>query len=62
MDLDVDIENIQFPNHEHRIKERREFAVELEAQEKAFSEEEYFTLENAMFSKSTKKLIFERLH
>ena len=39
-----------------------EVVVELETQEQAFSEEEYFTVQNAMFDKSTKKLIFKRLH
>jgi len=62
MDLDVDIENIEFPDDEKILQERREVAVELETQEHAFSEEESFTVHNALFDKSIKKLIFERLH
>jgi len=34
----------------------------LATQEQAFSKEESFIVQNVLFDKSTKKLIFERLH
>jgi hypothetical protein len=40
MDLDVDIENIDFPDNEKRLQDRREVASEIETQEQSSSEDE----------------------
>jgi hypothetical protein len=61
MDLDVDIENIDFPDNEKRLQDRREVASEIETQEQSSSEDELFTLKNDLFDKISKKIIFERL-
>jgi hypothetical protein len=60
MDLDVDIKNIWFPNEEERVQENTQFTVELAIQNEVFSNEETFSVHNALFDKSSKKLIFER--
>jgi hypothetical protein len=60
MDLDVDIKNIWFPDEEERVQENTQFVVELAIQNEVFSDEETFSVHNALFDKSSKKLIFER--
>jgi hypothetical protein len=60
MDLDVDIENICFLDEEEQIQENIQFVVELAIQDEIFSNEETFSVQNALFDKSSKKLIFER--
>jgi hypothetical protein len=55
MDLDVAIENIQFPDDEHRLQESKEVATEIATQEEVLSEEESFTVQNALFDKSSRK-------
>jgi hypothetical protein len=62
MDLDVNIEDIEFLDEEKRVQESREVAAELETQEPIFFEEESLTLHSALFDKSTKKLVFEKVH
>jgi hypothetical protein len=62
MDLDANIEDIEFPDEEKRLQESWEVAAELETQEPIFFEEESLTVHNALFDRSTKKLIFERIH
>jgi hypothetical protein len=62
MDLDANIEDIEFPDEEKRLQESREVAAELETQEPVFFEEESLTVHNALFDKDSKKLIFERIH
>jgi hypothetical protein len=59
MDLEVDIENIHFPDEEQRLQESQQVAVELATQEEDFSEEESFSIQNALFDKNSRKLIFE---
>jgi hypothetical protein len=62
MDLDFDIENVEFPDDEKRVQESTEVSVELENKEQTFLEDESFTIQNDLFDKITKNLIFERLH
>jgi hypothetical protein len=58
MVLDVDIENIQFPDEEGRVQENTQLAAELAIHNEVLSDET-FSLHNALFDKSSKKLIFE---
>jgi hypothetical protein len=60
MDLEVDIENIQFPDDEERVQENIQSVAELAIQDEEFSEEESFSIHNALFDKDSRKLIFER--
>jgi hypothetical protein len=62
MDLEVDIENIHFPDEEQRLQETQQIAVEIAAQEEDFSEEESFTIQNALFDKNSRKLVFEGIN
>jgi hypothetical protein len=62
MDLDANIEDIEFPDEEQRIQESREFATELVTQQPILFEEESITLHNALFDKDSKKLVFEKIH
>jgi hypothetical protein len=62
MELDVNIEDIEFPDEEQRIQESKEIAVELAMQEPIFYEEESLTLHNALFDKDSKKLVLERVN
>jgi hypothetical protein len=58
MDLDVDIENIEFPDDERRILPGKELIV----QENIFDEEESLTLHNASFDKELKKIVFQHVN
>jgi hypothetical protein len=58
MDLDVDIENIEFPEEERRTLPEKELIV----QETTFDEEESLTLHNASFDKELKRLVFESVN
>jgi hypothetical protein len=60
MDLEVDIENIQFPDDDQRLQETQQLAVELSIQEEVFSEEESISVQNALFDRTSRKLILER--
>jgi hypothetical protein len=62
MELDVNIEDIECPDEEQRIQERREVATSLDTQEPIIFEEESLTLHSAMFDKYSKKLIIENVH
>jgi hypothetical protein len=62
MDLDVNIEAIEFLDEEKRLQETREVATELATREQVFFEEEYLTVHNALYDKDSKKLIFEKIH
>jgi hypothetical protein len=59
MKLEVEIENIQFPDEEKRLQETQQIVVEIAGQEDDFSEEESFTIENTLFDKNSRKLVFE---
>jgi hypothetical protein len=39
-----------------------EVVAEIATQEQAFSEDESFTIQNAMFDRSSKKIILEKTH
>jgi hypothetical protein len=43
VDLEVDIENIHFPDEEKMLQESQQVVVELATQEEYFSEEESFS-------------------
>jgi hypothetical protein len=60
MDLDVDIENITFPDVEVPARENVQHISALMVQEETFSDEETFVVQNASFDKESKKLVFER--
>jgi hypothetical protein len=60
MDLEVDIENIQFSDYEERVQENMQPMVELAIQDEGFSEQDLFSVRNALFDKDSRKLIFER--
>jgi hypothetical protein len=62
MDLDANIEDIEFPDEEQRVQERRQVATELATQEAIIFEEEPITLHNDLFDKDSKKLVFEKTH
>jgi hypothetical protein len=62
MELDANIEDIEFPDDEQRVQQSREVAVELVTQEPVFYEEESLTLHSALFDKDLKKLVFERVN
>jgi len=61
MDLDVNIEDIEFPDEEQRVQESKELAIEFTMKKLVFFEEESLTLHSAMFEKSTKKLVLEKV-
>jgi hypothetical protein len=48
MDLDANIEDIEFPDEEQRVQESREVATELVTQEPILFEEESMTLHSAL--------------
>jgi hypothetical protein len=60
MDLDVDIENITFPDVEVSTRENVQHISALMIQDETFSDEETFIVQNASFDKESKKLVFER--
>jgi hypothetical protein len=60
MDLDVNIENIQFPKDDQRLQETQQLAAELYIQEEVFSEEVSNYVQNNLFDIAFRKLIFER--
>jgi hypothetical protein len=60
MDLDVDIENITFPDVEVSARENVHPVSALMIQDETFSDEEMFVVQNASFDKESKKLVFER--
>jgi uncharacterized protein YabE (DUF348 family) len=55
MDLEVDVENINFPGEENIQP-----VTELTIQEEEFSKEESFSICNALFDKYSRNFIFER--
>jgi hypothetical protein len=60
MDLDVDIENITFPDEEEPAREDVQHISTLMVQDEIFSDEETFVVQNASFDRDSKKLVFER--
>jgi hypothetical protein len=62
MDLNANMEDIEFSDKEKRLQESREVAVELVTQQLVLFEEEYITLHNSLFDKNSMKLFFERIH
>jgi len=61
MDLDVNIEDVEFLDEEKRIQECIEVALELDTHETIVFEEESLTMHSAMFDKSSRKLVIERV-
>jgi len=59
MDLDVDIENIQFIDDEEYTQVNVQ-SVALDVQYEVFSDEETFSMHNVLFDIYSKKLNFER--
>jgi hypothetical protein len=59
MDLEVDIENIQFPEEEQRLQETQQFTLEVATLEEHFLEDESYTIYNAIFDRNSRKLVFE---
>jgi hypothetical protein len=57
MDLDVNIEDIEFLDEEQRIQECIEVALELDTHEPIGFKEESLTMHSAMFDKSSRKLV-----
>jgi hypothetical protein len=62
MDLDANIGDIEFPDEEQKIKERKQVATELARQESIQFEEESLTLHSALLDKNSKKMIIEKIH
>jgi hypothetical protein len=62
MDLDANIEDIEFPVEEQRLREGREVVAKLVTQEPIIFEEESMTFHNALFDKGLKKLVFEKIN
>ena len=60
MDLDVDIENISFPQEEDPTTENVPHISTVVVQDEIFSDEENFVVQNASFDKDSRKMIFER--
>jgi hypothetical protein len=58
MELDANIEDIEFPDDEQRIQPKKEVV----GQETIFYEEDYLSLYSASFDKDLKKLVFELVH
>jgi hypothetical protein len=58
MDLDVDIENIRFPDEEECTQQDVQY-VALVVQDEILSNEETFFVHDVLFDKSSKKLTFE---
>jgi hypothetical protein len=58
MDLDVDIENINFLDEEEPTTENIPCISTLVVQDEIFSDEETFVVQNASFDKYSKKIIF----
>jgi hypothetical protein len=56
MDLEVDIENIQFLDDDQILQETQKLAVELVIQEEVFLEEESISVQNALFDKTSRKV------
>jgi hypothetical protein len=59
MDHEVDIENIQFNEEENMLQETQQIVLEVATQEEYFSEDESFTIHNAIFDRNSRKLVFE---
>jgi hypothetical protein len=59
MDLDVDIENITFPDVEVSTRENVHLVSALMIHDETFSDEETFLVKNASFDKESKKLVFK---
>jgi hypothetical protein len=53
-------EDIELPDEEKILQERREFPTELATQEPILFEEESMTLHSALFDKISKIFIFEK--
>jgi hypothetical protein len=62
MELDVNIEEIEFAGEEQRLQERRTIARELATQEPIIFEEESLTLHRATFNKNSRKLVIEKVN
>jgi hypothetical protein len=62
MELDVNVEEIEFAGEEQRLQERRTIARELVTQEPIIFEEESLTLHRATFNKNSRKLVIENVN
>jgi len=54
MELEVDIENIQFPDDDPRLQENQQLAADLAIQEEVFSEEEFIYVQMLCLIKLSK--------
>ena len=62
MDLDINVEDIEFLDDEQRLQESMEVVAGIATQEQTFSEDESFTVQNYLFDRSSKNLILEKIH
>jgi hypothetical protein len=62
MELDVNVEEIEFADEEQMIQESRMISRELSTQEPIIFEEESLTLHHATFNKSSRKLVIEKIN
>jgi hypothetical protein len=62
MELDVNIEEIEFAGEEQRLEESKTIAKELATQEPIIFEEESLTLHHATFNKNSRKLVIEKIN
>jgi hypothetical protein len=60
MELDVNIEEIEFAGEERKLQESRKIAKEFSTQETIIFEEKYFILHYATFNKKSRKLVIEK--
>jgi len=60
MDLDANIEDIEFPDDKQRVQEIMAVVVEMIIQEPNLFKEESMTQHSAMFDKFSNKLVFEK--
>jgi hypothetical protein len=58
MDLDVDIDNISFLDKEELATKNDLHVSTFVVQDEIFSDEENFDIQNALFNKYSKKMIF----
>jgi hypothetical protein len=60
MELNINIEDIEFTYEEHMIQESRAIETKLDTQAPTVFEEEYLTLHSATFDKNLRKLVIEK--
>jgi len=62
MDLYVNIEDIEFPDEEQTVQDRREATTKLATQEPMVFEEESLNFHSSLFEKGSNKLVIEKGH